>query len=553
MTDLVGVGPQVTIGVRTGAATASTCPIVVASLVAGNITVNCNGSNYVVTPTAIGTDAPSGHVKFGLQAGFVGSTTMTGLSAGTRYTFTVTQGSNSVTGTFLSAPTSNSDFAFYAGSCDCNNAFNSDLFNSWIRWGCWKGIRQYMQTSGNLPVAGILFVDDHGYVSKMNVDDTGGTGHITASEPNAATVAADVYQYDYAIAYLCNLGLLQNTDINDIAKAQVRFGRDEDRVWCAQNLNYWPQWGDWEFANDIGWDKPTQTTMATGGRKEKYDAGKAVWDRIMGPLQPNAFGQKLAGTNLWSMTIGPVTIVAPDYISNGDGTFSSFVGADKSLYSQTTFYGTTQIDAVLTELNTTAPFKILALGHSIRYPATAPSSEVYSGAQHPIANSTPTEYDRLVTKTNPAGAEPKSIMHNPRTNGTEGMLVALHGDYHHQQAYLHTKTGGANQANEYFYSITSGAINGSAGFTTPLVTGDNPLGYELADYINPRTGSPMSCTRVEVYASRSPQEIHYVLLDGGEGGDLVEVKRYRFLARSSNAVFPVDWTFPTRVHSGRIA
>jgi hypothetical protein len=552
---MMTIGAQVAIGVRPGYATASTCKMIVASLANRDVTINCNGVNYVVAMTRTDTDGSPA-----TPAGYTGYTTITGLSAFTRYTYTVTQTGNSgsSSGSFMTAPNANSDFSFFFSGCD--NGLSSAAGT-----GFWNKVHDYA-LNGALPTVGHVFVDDHGYVAEMNVDDTGYSG-LKTSSISGAYVNGRVF--DYALGYIAALGMLGNT-----GSAPVAFGRNADRIWCNQNLNYIPQWGDHEFANDIGWDFPVMwasppttclpASVATGATM--FTSGKAAWDAFHLQLQPPSRGSGIssldATANHWGLTWGCVNIVAPDGFTNANGQWNHGNGATGGLTGSypSVLFGSNQIKDCLNFLNNSPqPFNIWGMCYGIRYLDN--TSTVYSsGTQHPIYDGVLAEYQQLFTA---IGNTPKSVMDSNQTNGNSGVTVTVHGDYHRQMVTHNQKAAYTGNSAENFYSVWNGTTNGSTNFpfaqsgvtngtVTPGVAptagsgysyGGTTLTYNSA-WVQPSapgTGHRWGGCRIDVYGSKPQKEMHIVLMD--ELG--TEMWHGRWLERSSNEVVPVDWVMPS--------
>lgn len=523
------IGSVLPLGVRTGYATGTTCSIVVASLVAGDITITGNFTTKVITPVQVGTD---GTVAGKTYAGYVGSGSITGLQAFTRYTYTATQGGNSVTGSFMTAPLANSDFSFFFGSCDNNTSYSGSPT------GFYNIIEEYIKT-GQLPTVGILFVDDLGYVDLNRVNDST-SGHYVN---NSFGAYYNAKIYDYALGYMSGLGMFSSTTDN-----YAKWGRDSSRVYCTQNMNLWPQWGDHEFVNDIGWQYPTDdvTTVIgnTGIRmNEIFLAGKSAWNSFIAPLQPpfirnldntgNASGGSNSTTaaNHWGFTLGCVSIMAPDMITHSNGSANSTV-------DPTVVYGSNQIKDCLSFLDTSASkFNILGLAHSIRYLEALPGVTSFNGAQHPLFNHILPEYQQFFTA---VGNPVKSIMDNPKTNGFQGVTCVLHGDYHHANV-TQNKNG-----NENFYSVCIGTINGSLNFD--FVTGITAYGGTniIYDSLWAEGAHNYAGVRVDVYGSKAMKEMHVILFNASG----VEVWHGRFIERSSNESLPTSWSRPS-VISGK--
>lgn len=399
--------------------------------------------------------------------------------------------------------------------------------------GFWQKIKEYAQ-SGSLPTAGVLFVDDHGYVDLMKVDDSAGSGHSCTDLTNGAAFTGLVY--NYALGYVCNLGMLQNT-----GNFYVAWGRDSARAWCNQNLNYIPQWGDHEFYNDLGWTLPTASVALpeTGAKAATmFASGKTAWNAFMQPLQPTDLTKTLDATsNHWGYTIGPLKVVAPDMISKGDGTGISPV---------TTVYGNNQIDDILAYLNSsTSPFNILCMSNSVRHLS---ASGIYlgntQGAQHPLFDHCLPEYQRLFTN-----SSTNSIMNSVKTNGISGATILLHGDMHHACVLEHKNVSYALNNAEMFYSVHLGSINGSINTDWNAIAEGESYGGTTVEYLVDGWGLSTHHwhgMRIDVFGSYKVKELHIILMD--ETGN--EVWHGRWLEKSSNDSFPTSWIRPNVIMGG---
>lgn len=527
-------GAQVQLGVRTGYATGTTCKISVASLDAGEITVSGSWgvTTFPITPAAVGE----------VTVGYTGSAEITGLDEFTRYTFTVTQGAKSSSGSFMTAPGQRDDFSLFFASCDNNTTHGSPYTT-----GFWDKVHEYV-ASGALPTVGVMFVDDHGYVDGNRADDTAGTGLMVSGAPLGKGAHYYGLVSDYAIAYMCDLGMLQDTE-----NPYVAWGRDADRVWCMQNLNYLPQWGDHEFTNDFAFDYNKLTATVVGNTSVSgiavWAAGKAAWDAFMQPLMPPVF----SGSYGWAASYGCVNLIALDSITHGDGTWNrtDLPGVGTAVINS--MFGATQIDALLTWLNTPEnqrPFNLFGMCNSVRYLtdnfSVTPGAVNYivynCGAQHPIYDHCLPEYQQLVTAT---GNTPPSLMDNPATNGLTGATIWLHGDIHHAAVTHHKKAAYTGNAEENFYSVVLGTISGSTNFNMPIAVGESFGGTELvadSGWTNPEHN--YAGTRIDVYGSKSKPELHITLMDS-TGATMWAGKWY---AKSSNE--PVGLAYSLPRHAG---
>lgn len=508
----VELGPQVPIGVRIGYAKAPTAKLIVMSLTSGAITVACNAVNYVVTPTA--TDADGGAHS---PAGYVGAVTITGLAEFTAYTYTVTQAGNagSVSGSFRTLPSQNDDFCFYFLTCDAGAGVAGGQHTG---HGFYKNIRQQI-AAGGLPCVGILHLDDHGY-NANRLCITGKADSLNTS--NAATLNTE---YAFSAAWLNFYGLHSSTSASaglgeaDIAVntyANNDIGRSPDRVWCMQNLAVWPQWGDWEFANDIGFDFPTTSPTAvanpyhktyTGGVGNKDGGGYLAWQRFMAPIQPPLLNA--ANGNAWSMDLGCTRIIATDGVTNSNGTvtnYNSTIATNDSNVTQiTSILGSGQITDIRNAGLHQLPFTFLGLMNGVRYMADV-TYEWESGTQHPIKNHCPAEFASLFTS---AG----SLSDKPAT------LFTMNGDYHNGHVYHHRITDGALPAS--FYEIGAGTLSRSTNFSADQVLSGTPLGgaYKgsVVEYISQGVGVDWANhtywgVKVSVRGSKQTREITIELM-----------------------------------------
>lgn len=525
-----------------GYATATTCKLLVVTLndpASNPVTVTVNGSTYTAALTARGSPTVC----------WTGTVTVTGLSEFTRYTWSVAQGVNSDSGSLMTTPGWRDDWMFVFASCDNATHNSSDIA---LAAGAWYDIERRIAASA-YPCAGMLFVDDLGYVDTKQITDAA-TG-LSNGVPQT-TLALN----DYLVAWCCYLGMLGPdttagpSDSTDVNERRIWYPRETSRAWCRKNINWWPQWGDHEFANDQGWDNDAPvSTAGSNARWTTYATvdgpGKTAWDTFMGQIQPprtNMTRDTLA--NHWVMRVGCVTFACPDAITRSD---SAIIEATPyPTTAITTMYGTNQIDDMLAAINTEAgAFTVLGMGNSLRYPTSnyATLSEYNSGAQHPIYDHCLGEYQRLFTRTN-YGADPASLMANKRTNGVAGTLISLHGDYHRAHAYKMKAPSAANIAAEEFYAIGVGTVGGTTNMpvqdtNAASIVGATAANVEVAaagvanEYNGVATFWNMVCT---VRGSQYPEDLHVRV---GNYQD-AEVCNYRFLSGCGNLPVPESYTAP---------
>lgn len=516
MAQTVELGPQVPIGVRIGYAKAPNAKMVVMSLTGGTITVSCNGSDYPVVPTA--TDADGGAHS---PAGYVGAVTLTGLSEFTEYSYTVTQVDNpgSVSGAFRTLPSENDDFCFYFITCDANATLAGGEHTG---HGFYKNIRQQLAEPGALPCVGILHVDDHGYNSNRTFV-SGKADGLDANNPMFFNTA-----YAYCAAWLNYYGLHSSTsgsagygeaDLTLNAYANNDIGRSPDRVWCHQNLPVWPQWGDWEFGNDIGMDYPTTNPGVPNGYHKTYTGsvgnkdggGYLAWQTFMAPLQPPSIADADTDANHWAFDLGCIRVIATDGVTNCNGSVSDYTGDisinDANVTQVGSMLGADQIADILAVSLHHLPFTMLGMMNGVRYMASS-TSEWQSGAQHPIKNHCPSEFDALF-------ASEGSLSDKPAT------LFTMNGDYHNGHVYKHEITDGAVPTD--FYEIGAGTMSRSTNFAADTVLSETPMGSafkgSVVEYINAAVGVGKGHTywgvKVSVYGSKQTREILVELMGAG--------------------------------------
>lgn len=357
---------------------------------------------------------------------YVGSSTITGLSAGTRYYLTLTQGSTVESDCETwTAPAAGSDFNVFLVSCDIGFKNLNDTTHD-PGPGIWPAFRDIQERGGKPGF--LVWTDDLGYADYLGsisadiIDDTGYTGKVMTDRPYNSSLG-----YDYALTYLALLGMLGNT-----AQTGPAWGRDEHRNWCLRCLPLAAQWGDHEIYDGIG---------SAGGPSTAYlqwGAASGAWDNLFGLLRPVPAGGDIRSLDTtarhWALDLGDLRIIAPDGITQASGGTSSSYP-----YSFATVFGTDQIDDVLNAATSTLPFKILAMGYNHdrtwqNLPVSTPMNPVVYYSQQPLSLMQPTEWKRLYFND---GQTPASLMGNAATNGATGIMFATHGDVHRPHVTRH--------------------------------------------------------------------------------------------------------------------
>lgn len=516
-----------------GYATGSTCKILVITLndpTSDPVSVTVNGTTTEVSLTARGSPTVC----------WTGVHTVSGLSEFTRYSWSVTQGVNSDSGGFMTTPAWRDDWMFVFAGCDPASGYSSAATH--LQSGAWYDIYTRVQAS-TYPCVGMFFVDDLGYVDSREIDDTANTGLATGGVPQT-TLALN----DYLIAWCSFFGMLGSSNVADLdtgdpLSRRVWYPRETHRAWCRKNLNWWPQWGDHEFSNDIGWDNDSPVvTAGSNARWTTYatvdGAGKDAWDVLLGLIQPPSSGVLDTVANHWVMRVGCVTLAAPDAITHSDAAIVEATPYPTTAI--TTMFGANQIDDTLNAIHSAqGAFTFMGLGNSLRYPTsnTATLTEFSSGAQHPIYDHCTGEYQRIFTRTN-YGADPASLMASNNTNGVGGNLICLHSDYHRGHCYLMKKASYLNNNAENFYAVGVGTVGGTTNFPVQDVNAADAVGETAADVevisagtANAYGGNPVFWNLiVTVLGSRSPEECYVRLGDYLDA----EVGNWRFVRGFGN-------------------
>ena len=162
---------------RSGACTDTTAKISVMSLSGSAANININGVDYPVTMVARGEDGEGGATDSGdvggLEVGMYSEVqAITGLTADTQYSFTVTQDGTDLSGALHTNPTTDSTFKMWFVSCDghCPGR-GAPTPTDRYSVGMYNVMRNDIEGSA-IPCVAILHIDDHGYVDDGVMDDT---------------------------------------------------------------------------------------------------------------------------------------------------------------------------------------------------------------------------------------------------------------------------------------------------------------------------------------------------------------------------------------------
>ena len=429
-------------------------PVSFISLSNADITIQCGSFSKTLTAAAdweeVGTDNPDVNIP---RLGYMASTVVTGQPAFARCSFTVTQNGVTYDGSAMTAARRGDKYSICLDTCR-NNGFgpisptgNFQLMKEW-------------HDAGNTILA-VAHPDDHfGYISLLMLSDADGTGHESTGWSAELNASWTELEYDYAMVYFSAFGLFENDVLHPVQAGYAKWGQEDLNIWRYRNLNTLPQWGDWDSGqNEMGWDKVPALNPG-------FAKAERLWNLFMWPLVSAGSLANRATAKHWGVNFGNLTIVAPDSITLGTGN-----GNDANIatanYGPTSIFTTNQIYDCLDGLNTDSAFKIPLFANSIKFmadPASVPVNQAKFalGAQNPMKNACLPEYRAWFTAE--AGANPLSIMANPKTNGVQGTCITCHGDMHVNKVIRHQSPAYTGNLAENFYEFCVGTGNGSINF-----------------------------------------------------------------------------------------
>lgn len=428
------------------------------------VSITCSGGSPAITTplTGLGDDHPT--YGAGQYAMFYAKADITGLSPGTLYTYTVTQGSQSVGGSFRTMPAADQPYALVMSTCEHAEQFTPVDVHAVLREYC---------ESQDVPVYAYLHPDDLHYTDSMrfwgyqpgNGQDSA-TG-LALSNTGAGGDPQDTgLAWDYAVTWAGYFGLLSGWAYT------VR----PSRMWWHQNMPMWAQWGDHEVASNWqrghggqgDWYGPrewngvvTDADFAPVGTANFFEnVAQHQWRALFGQCMPPRLS---ASGEHWGCEFGPVAFVAVDMNTFADGRhgLTTGTGSDSGRQADGTvnaatgdttlpYLGTTQIGEVLDYFSAQdKPFNIMLTSNGI------------ASHNEPWGQWWVDDFDDLMTRAS------TGVLNNSRLNGTTGKLAVLKGDTHalHVCSYHADGTagglGGASHSGKELWEICPGTLNGS--------------------------------------------------------------------------------------------
>lgn len=358
---------------------------------------------------------------------WVGSSTLTGLSAGTRYYLKLSQELGGPAGTIVetdastcTAPAAGSDFNVFVMGCDISYPQGSATYYR----GPGTHTAVYQRASADLTVCSYgVFADDLGYGDGVGQNTANPLCLIVDDETGKSQTGASYLTglaYDMGIFYLAWLGMLDDTDLY-----VVRWGRDEYRNWNVRNMPWALSNGDHEYQDEIGFQ------FAAATANSSYALGNTAWDNLFSPLLPTPDIRTATGGagRHYSLVLGDLRILCLDCVTFQSGDTGSVYDLPTNIAS---VYGANQLDDVLDAATEAEPFKVLVIGYGGQdWWKDSDSGNTWKPqkwlGKYPMRVLQPTEYRRLFLD---EGEDPPSLMDNPATNGVEGCLIVAQGDTH---------------------------------------------------------------------------------------------------------------------------
>ncbi|MDH3587766.1 MAG: hypothetical protein OEQ74_00030 [Gammaproteobacteria bacterium] len=386
-----------------------------------------------------------------------------GLQPFTRYNYSITQGSQTLTGSFVTLPDDQvTPFSMIIATCDGPARYNPmDTFQT---------MRRLVQEA-DPPVLYMVTVDDVHYVDSYEVNDPE-TGFVTGGRPEDTNNGED-----YAICWAANYGLF-----NSDGKWQM-----VDRQWIYRNLPHGCSGGDHMVTGNhcrgpVGHHTYHGCDRAPGGLQE---TAFAEWQAFYGqqnpdPLRPDEL--------YWAKDIGPVRMACTDIQKHCIAFDPDVNGTGQS--SDTPMLGQTQIDDVMDHLDTDAQaFKILLLETG------------FSKVGQPWLEYHSTEASDWKT----------DLDSRPNLNGTQGNFIGIYGDHHSMHSVSF----------DTFWGFCAGTLGDSFSVGHNLHNATwgwgGALQYKWTSFR--RNGDVLvgGFLHVIVHADKSPRTVEIRFIHGGSG------------------------------------
>jgi len=504
--------------VRLGYCTTTTAKITVVALQdAGTLNVTCSGGSVnITTPlTGIGDDHPTyGAGQYPL---FYAKVDITGLTAGTRYTYTVSKNGITRSGSFRTMPANGQNYSFMMSTCEHGEQSSPVAVHQLMR--------EYAEAQ-EIPVYFYAHIDDNWYTDSMRFFGYGpAAGQDRETGLQMSNLSKDPQDtglaWDYSFVWSGYFGLLPGWP----------YGFRQDRMWWHENMPLWAHWGDHEVASNWlrgyggqgNWYGPPGYSAASdfspvGNAHADFfgEVAKPLWEALFGQALP----PKLGTGQHWGVSYGPVAFASADGNTFADGRHGLVPGTGSGTGRQADgsvnagagnatldYLGATQIGEILGFYQTAdKPFNILFTSNGI------------ASHNEPWGQWWVNDFDDF------AGRASTGVLNQTRLNGTTGKFCILKGDTHslHVLSYHSNGTaaglGGSGHNNKELWEICPGTVNASGTANTTFqykILGEK-LRYKK-DAPSPRGRNYHGFLHVTVYAEESPNRMEVRLVDTSSG------------------------------------
>ena len=408
------------------------------------------------------------------------------------YPITVTKGTTSISGTIRTQP-SEEDFTLFFVSCDGRTNQTETTAK-----GCYGYIREVAESEN---VRAIIHCDDHGYVDGESTTVAATALDEDGNDVSLFAISGDT-EYTFAVAYAMYLGLID----------EGTHGHDVDRQWCHQNLPVICGVGDHELANN----PETKSTITAAMLADS----KYAFMNTIGAAQEYVSATNAYANIVWHS--GPIEVISYDRLWGLTAETRVYDDGEATQASDgEEWLGSTQINEILAEIDSTSPFKLLAMSTDAVYLmdqtdrlaalsaaglspdlGTQWSASAFLGGQQPLH-----DYTDALAKSEWANMAYDKTLGSIATVAQSygSVLFGCHGDMHRPTVKYNYHGENADDSQLSMYQFGSGSVNKRAAQSLhpAIVEGTSRLGSHLMyvpDWIKRTDGigtGVNSCIRID--------------------------------------------------------
>lgn len=281
---------------QVGYVSADTAKIIVVTFNDKPITATCSGGTPSVgTLTAQGT-AHGGGLDHVCHTGLV---TITGLTAGQRYTYSLTHEGETISGSFRTEPSAGAAWKLIMSTCE----------GPWLNVGgaqMWRGMRERIEADSEIVAR--AHIDDVWYFDTAKIQNYGtGSACPETGITQSGVPQATESEVDYVVAYAAYFGMFPEWLV---------WTGNEHRQWLLRNIAWWTMFGDHEFYGDAR-SHVAKSTSAVMGNIPAIDAfiegASGLWNSFFGNANPPVLR---ASEYYWGMDFGGVTFATLDRVTH---------------------------------------------------------------------------------------------------------------------------------------------------------------------------------------------------------------------------------------------